>query len=87
MIQRKIKRDKSGNVIQQIGPIDRGYKRYDSSTNSFSLKYSGFSSDFRPDGFLIKILESGSEGYTEIDAKRDLSNDLSFGPDFKMIAE
>lgn len=80
-----VKRDQNGNVIDQLGPFDWGFKRFDSSKQTFTMAYSGFPSDFKPEGFLVRVLESGSDGYVEIMPQRDQQNRLSFGPDFSLV--
>jgi hypothetical protein len=76
-----IKRDLMGNVSQQLGPFDRGYVRSDSSAESITLSHDGFPPDHRSDGFLIKVLTSGSDGFSDSSSNRDLSNQISFDED------
>lgn len=80
-----IRRDSLGNVSQQLGPFDRGYSRYDSSVASIVLKHDGFPPDHRSDGFLVKVLTSGSEGFFETNSNRDLNNEISFDDDLLLV--
>lgn len=92
--QRKIvevfsKRDQNGNVVEQIGPIDRGTSRFDPETVELKLQYrlGDFSTEHKFEGFKITVFQSGSDGLREIDGRRDFSNDLSFNNDLKYDGE
>lgn len=76
-----VARDAQGKVITSIGPFDKGYDRFDSSQEKFSLKFSDFPGDYRPDGIILNVFESGSDGYQKIFPKRDINNELVFDAD------
>jgi len=71
------------NFSVNLDSKDGGVERFDSTDFKLDLSYSkdSFPPDFQPDGFLVTILRSGSEGYYEVDSKRDMNNDLSYGSD------
>jgi hypothetical protein len=84
-----VKRDPSGVVLEQLGPYDRGFERFDTSAVVIDQGYSrdGFPVDHVLDGFLVKVYRSGSNGLVEVDARRDLSNELAFGNDLRLVVD
>lgn len=77
--------DKDGNIVQTLGPYDRGYQRYNPSNFSFDLVVNDFNVDkSHKEGFLVKVLQSGTEGLVEIGERRDLKNDIAFNNDLKL---
>jgi hypothetical protein len=83
----RVIRDKGGNVLEQIGPIDRGYERL--NTTAFRLQYEyspgSFPSDYPSEGFLVRVFRSGVEGTVEVKERRDLDNVISFNNDVRLI--
>lgn len=80
-----VQRDPSGNVIQTLGPFDRGFERYDPSGITVDLSISDFPVD--PDhrqGFLVRVYQSGTEGLFEVKDRRDMSNDICYNNDMKL---
>lgn len=80
-------RDRSGKFINALEPKDLGIERFESS--DFSLEYSyekdSFPADFQPDGFHMRVLRSGSNGWTEVAPRRDMNNDLSYSNDIRVF--
>jgi len=90
--QRKVQRvyiqnGKREKFLNPIEPVDLGMERYASTAVTLDFSYSkdSFPTDFQPDGFHMKILRSGSQGWTEINPKRDMSNDLSYHNDIRIF--
>lgn len=83
IVETRIKRDQFGNVVEQLGPFDRGYERFEASDVSFEYAYAGgsFPADHRSEGFLVKVYRSGSDGHVKVDEKRDATNRLSYEND------
>lgn len=76
--------DQHGNVIQQQGPFDRGYDRFEPQDIRFNLQL--WPLDVAPDkqhqnGMLIRVFRTGSEGIVEVKDRRDTNNDLAFNND------
>lgn len=73
------------NVITEI--VDGGVERFDSSffVLEFDYENGSFPPDFNSNGFRLEILKSGSSGFNEMTAKRDMSNDLSFDSNIKIF--
>lgn len=82
-----IKRDQNGVVLEQMGPYDRGYERFESSHAVFEYGYApgSFPSDSKLGGFLVRVFQSGSEGLVEVDQRRDLDGNLSFNNDLMLV--
>ena len=78
-----IKRDQNGNVIEQMGPYDRGYKKYDSTKKMFEFNFNdgAFPPDYKAQGFLVRMYQSSSDGLIEIGQKIDANNTISFSND------
>lgn len=77
--------DGKGNVINTLGPYDRGYERFDSSNITFDLFVKDFNVDpSHREGFLVRVFHTGTEGFVEVDERRDLRNDLAFNNDLKL---
>lgn len=92
--QRKVseviaKRDQRENVIEQLGPFDRGVERFDSEKIGIDLGYrvGDFPSEHKYEGFKITVLQSGSTGLREVDGRRDMNNELAFNNDLKYTGE
>lgn len=90
--QRRVQRvyksgDESGAYLNAMESVDLGTERLDSTLVAVELSYSkdSFSPDFKPDGFLIRVMKSGSSGLTEVYSKRDLRNDLCYGSDVRVF--
>jgi len=86
--QRKVERiyqnrDEDGKFENSIQPRDLGIERYDSSTFTIELSYTrdSFPVDFQPEGFFLRMMKSGSSGWTEVRPRRDMGNDLSYNND------
>jgi hypothetical protein len=78
------KTDQHGNVVQQQGPIDMGYDRYDPEDIRFNMELLPL--DVAPDkqhqeGILVRVFKTGSEGIIEVKDRRDANNDMSFNND------
>jgi hypothetical protein len=73
------------NVITET--VDTGVERFDSSffVLEFDYENGSFPADFNSKGFRLEILKSGSSGFNELTAKRDMSNDLSFDSNIKIF--
>jgi len=78
-------KDQSGNIIQSSGPVDSGCRRFDTSVSGREFRLSGFSQDYRPDGFFVRVLESGSHGYSDVPARLAEDNGICFGADLELI--
>lgn len=90
--QRKVERiyqdrDKKKKYDNPLLARDIGTERYDSSTFVLELAYSkdSFPSDFQPEGFIFRMLQSGSSGWSEVVPRRDLNNDLSYNNDVRIF--
>lgn len=90
--QRKVEqiyqdRDEKGKYDNPLQARDIGIERYDSSTFVLEFTYSkdSFPTDFQPDGFFLRMLRSGSNGWTEVVPRRDMSNDLSYNNDVRIF--
>lgn len=87
-VQRVYKdRDEKGKYLNPIEPVDVGVERFASSNFSIEIGYekNSFPGDFQPEGFHIRIMQSGSEGLVEIPSKRDMNNDLSYNNDVRVF--
>ncbi|MBV8072367.1 MAG: hypothetical protein JO270_20865 [Acidobacteriaceae bacterium] len=78
------KTDQYGNVVQQQGPIDMGYDRFDSQDVNFRMELLPL--EVSPDkqnqeGVLVRIFKTGSEGIVEVKDRRDTNNDMAFSND------
>lgn len=82
-----VKKDQFGNTIEQLGPFDRTISRYEASNKTFAYKYApgSFPSDYQPEGFLVRVYRSGTEGLVEIDERLDERNDIAFNNDLKFF--
>jgi hypothetical protein len=80
------KRDDNGNILESIGPIVRGYQRFNSTLYTLDYRYTpnSFPSGYLFNGLRVNMYISGSEGYEEVDARYDLNDDLSFRNDLKL---
>ena len=76
-------RDQNGNVIDQIGPYDQGYDRFDSSVVDISLGYApgSFPNTLVPNGFLVKVYSSSSNGYVLVPERVDSQGRTSYNND------
>lgn len=81
-----VKKDPSGGVLEQIGPIDAGYERFEPSHASlqFGFRPGEFFDETHREGILIRVFKSGSDGLVEISEKRDSINDISYQNDVKL---
>ena len=80
-------RDQLGKFLNASRPVDLGNERFDSTAFSLEFPYGqdSFSHDFQPEGFLIQIFKSGSDGLVELHPKNDLQNDLCYGSDVRVF--
>jgi hypothetical protein len=78
--------DAAGNSVQSLGPFDRGYDHSEPEASSFELGYSqdGYPPEHRFEGFLVRVYDSGSEGFREIGQRHDLQNDSCYNDDMKI---
>lgn len=90
--QRKVQRiyqdrDNWGKFSNKIEPMDIGTERYESSNFVLEFSYTkdSFPPDFPTEGFHIRILRSGSNGWVELDPRRDMSNDLTYSNDVRVF--
>lgn len=90
-LQRRLRRiyqerDKNGKYVNSSDPVDLGVERFGSSQFEINLSYENdsFPPDFQPAGFHVVVLSSGSGGWSEVEAKRDMSNNLSINNDVKI---
>lgn len=83
----RVTTDTAGNILEQIGPVDRGYERLNTSAFRFQYQYApgGYPSDFRSDGFVLRVFRSGAEGTVEVKERRDLENVISFNNDLRFF--
>jgi hypothetical protein len=80
-----IQRDPAGNVIQNLGPFDRGFERYDSSGVKFDFHIMDYPVDpENQQGFLVRVYQSGTEGLVEVKDRRDSNNDVCYNNDMKI---
>jgi hypothetical protein len=81
------KGEATGKFINSIQPQDLGVERFDSTDFSIFLSYfkDSFPSDFQTEGFQIRVLKSGSNGYVELRTRRDMNNDLTYSNDVKVL--
>ena len=91
-LQRKVQRmyvdrDASGKQLNTLQPVDLGVERFGSTslTLEFAYKRDSFPTDFEPDGFLVKMFRSGSNGLVEVLPRRDMSNFNAFKNDLRVI--
>lgn len=82
-----VKVDRNGNVVQQLGPFDRGYDRF--ASQDVKMNFTLVPSDIAPDrqhqeGILVRVFRTGSEGLVEVQERRDSNNDLTFNNDFQV---
>lgn len=82
-----VKRDGSGLVIDQMGPYDQGYERFSTAVLNFQPTVQDFFDEDHQEGFLVRAYFSGSEGLVETKEKRDLSYDLSYFNNLKLVVE
>ena len=82
-----VKRDSTGKTIEKLGPYDRGFERFDTSTFVVDVGIDDFFSIDHQDGFLIHVYRSGSGGYVEIDPRIDSIGDVSFEGDVKILCD
>lgn len=82
-----VKKDNHGKVLEKLGPYDRGFERFDTSIFTIEHGYSrgGFPADHVFDGFVVKILRSGSNGLVDVSPSRDMSNNIAFNNDLRLI--
>lgn len=82
-----VKKDQFGNTIEQLGPFDRVISRFDASNFTFGYKYAAgsFPSDYQPEGFLVRIYRSGTEGLQEVFERRDEENHVAFNNDLRFM--
>lgn len=80
-------RDKTGKYVNSIDPQDLGIERFDSSAFVLDFGYTkdSFPPDFQPEGFHVRIFRSGSNGFTEVVPRRDMSNDLAYSNDVRVF--
>ncbi len=81
------KKDSNGNVTEMIGPVVRGYERFNSSKFTFEYQYTpdSFPKEYELEGLLIKTYLSTSNGYIPTHHKFDGNDDVSFRNDFKIV--
>ena len=86
IINHNIEKDINGNIVQTID-ADVGIKILNSQNTSIKIGFNkdGYPKQYVYEGFLVKILKSGSEGFDEIPHKYDLNNDISFGNELKLL--
>lgn len=89
--QRKIQKffqeiDKTGRYINKLEPVDLGIERFAPTSFALTLGYTrdSFPSDFQPEGFLLRVFRSGSDGYNELKPRRDMSNELAYSNDVRL---
>lgn len=89
MVQTRVVRDSSNNVIVRDGPYELGFEKYDAQEVGFDYSYvpGSFPEEKKTEGFLLRVYESGSEGLREIQAKRDSQNRIAFNSDLEVRAE
>lgn len=87
LVDLQIVKDKDGRIIQQLGPFDRGYRLFDASSFTLDLTYAkdSFPPDHRTDGFALKIYRSGTEGWRQVDQRRDAENEIAFENDLRFM--
>jgi hypothetical protein len=84
------KLDDFGNVVEQIGPNDLGFERFDSSTFSISahLKPESIANDLvERSGYLLRVFKETDEGFVEIKDKRDRENRVCYMNDLVLIVD
>ncbi len=84
-----VKKDRNGNITQQLGPYERGFERFDASGVVIDYGYTrdSFPKDHLCDGFLLRVYRSGSDGLTEVDPRRDFSDQLAYGNELRLYAD
>lgn len=82
----RVQKDSVGNVIETLGPYDRGVQRFNSDSVNLFFEYvpGSWPAEHRPEGFVVRFYVSGAEGYHQVEAKLDSSNDISFNNDLKV---
>lgn len=76
------KTDQNGNVVQQQGPIDRGYDRFEAEDVNFRLQlWPADVASSKQEGILLRVFKTGSEGLIEVKDRRDSNNDMAFSND------
>lgn len=90
--QRKVQRiyqdrDRKGKLLNSIDSKDMGTERFESTNVVLDFSYSrdSFPPDFQTEGFHVRILRSGSNGWSELSPRRDMSNDLSYSNDLRIF--
>lgn len=88
LVEEVAKKDRFGDTVEYYRK-DIGYESYDSSISTLSYKYvdGSYPPDHKSEGFLLRIFKSGSDGLVEIEHRRDMSNDICFNNDLKIIPE
>lgn len=62
------------------------YQRLNTSTLEFELNISSLDIENNK-GFIIKVLKSGSDGYSEVSNKQDLAGNLSYSNDLMFVVD
>lgn len=76
--------DQYGRVIEQLGPIDQGYNRFQAQVRqmAYDLTPSDVALDpAHQDGILIRMFKSGTEGLVEVKARPNAANRLTYSND------
>jgi hypothetical protein len=78
-----IVQDQRGQNISTIGPYDLGYERINGSEFTIDLQFvpGSYPKDFKPEGFLVTVYHSGSDGLRKVTGKIDSNFDVTFGND------
>ena len=81
-----VKRDSDGTIVEHNGPFDRGYERFDATSVDIDISYTAdsFPSDFKHEGFFVRVFSSGSDGLIEVRHKRDSNNEIAFSNDIRL---
>lgn len=66
--------------------IERGTRTFGSTKAYLEFSYTngGFADGHAPEGFLVRVYQSGSSGFREVDPRYDMDGQLSFSNDLKL---
>lgn len=77
------KTDEFGNVLEQVGPVVRGYTRFNVEDFTFEYQYTpnSYPQEVALEGIRLQTFLSSSNGYIEVDPRHDLNDNVSFRND------
>ncbi len=89
--QRKVQKllvsmDKNGHYVNKLEPVDVGIERISPTSFPLTIRYTrdSFPSGFQPEGFFLRVFKSGSDGYSELKPRRDMTNELAYSNDVRL---